>query len=155
MGRKKHVVGVVFTLLLLGVFALSAVFVATLGAEVYRSVTAKMQANFDTRTSLVYLAEKVRQSGGGFGVRDLDGRSALVMREEYGGETYETWIYVSDGTLFETTVGSGVSVKPGGGQAIMALRSMDFEIDGALVRVTSVNDAGDEETLTLNGRSGA
>jgi hypothetical protein len=155
MGRKKHVVNAVFTLLLLGVFALSVVSVAALGVQVYRSSAAKMQANFDTRTSLIYIAEKVRQNGGaGFGVREVAGQPALVIEEEYGSGTYETWIYVTDGTLFETTVKSGAEVSPGGGQAIMDLKSVDFKVDGKLVRITSVNSAGDEESLTLRGRSG-
>jgi hypothetical protein len=154
MGRKKHVVSMVFTLLLLGVFAFLALFVATLGAQVYRSSAAKMQANFDTRTSLVYIAEKVRQSGGGgLGVREVAGRPALVIEEEHDDRTYETWIYVAEGTLFETTVESGAPVKPGGGQAIMDMRSMDFNVDGALLRITSVNSAGNEEHLTLSGRN--
>jgi uncharacterized protein YpmB len=157
MGKRKHVINVMFTLLLLGVFALSALFVAVLGAQVYQSSAEKMQANFDTRTSLVYIAEKVRQSTGtGFDVRETGGASAFVITEKYDdGKTYETWIYVSDGKLMEATVEAGGEVAPGNGQAIMDMKAMDFELDGDLVRITSVNGAGDEESLTLSRRSGA
>jgi hypothetical protein len=199
MGKKKHVVNVMFTVLLLGVFALSVVFVSVLGAEVYQSSAAKMQANFDTRTSLVYIAEKVRQSAStNFDVRELDGdqssdldgdlsddpdgdlsgvpgadqsddldgdlsddpgdgsdgNPALVITEKYDDkETYETWIYVWGGKLYETTIRQGDEIQPGGGQAIMDMKSMDFKVDGELVRITSVNDAGDEESLTIGRRS--
>jgi hypothetical protein len=144
-----------FTLLLLGVFALSAIFVAALGAQVYRSSAAKMQSNFDTRASLVYIAEKVRQStGSGFDARDIDGRPALVITEKYDdGKSYETWIYVSGGKLREMTVEAGSEARPGNGQAIMDMQSMDFKLDGDLVRITSVNAAGSEESLTLYRRS--
>jgi len=155
MGKKKHVVNVMFTVLLLGVFALSVVFVSVLGAEVYQSSATKMQANFDTRTSLVYIAEKVRQSAStDFDVRTLGDDSALVITEKYNDQqTYETWIYVSKGKLYETTVTKGDEIQPGGGQAIMDMKSMDFKVDGELVRITSVNDAGDEESLTIGRRS--
>jgi hypothetical protein len=144
-----------FTLLLLGVFALTAIFVAVLGAQVYRSSAEKMQANFDTRTSLVYISEKVRQSTGtNFEVRDMGGQSALVITEDYdNGQTYETWIYAYDGKLRETTINAGSEMEPGTGQTIMDMKSMDFDVDGSLVKITSVNDAGDEESLTLSRRS--
>jgi hypothetical protein len=144
-----------FTLLLLGVFALTAIFVAVLGAQVYRSSAETMQANFDTRTSLVYISEKVRQSTGtNFEVRDAGGQSALVITEDYdNGQTYETWIYAYDGKLRETTISAGSEMEPGTGQAIMDMKSMNFDVDGSLVKITSVNDSGDEESLTLSRRS--
>jgi uncharacterized protein YpmB len=155
MGKRKHIVNVLFTLLLLGVFALSAIFVAVLGAQVYKSSAAKMQANFDTRTSLVYIAEKVRQSTGtDFDVRDISGQSALVITEKYDdGQAYETWIYAYDGKLCEATVTAGNEMQPGDGQSIMDMKAMDFEINGDIVKVTSVNDAGEEESLTITRRS--
>ena len=38
-------------------FAMSALFVAAIGANVYANSAKKMQSNYDTRTSIVYLAE--------------------------------------------------------------------------------------------------
>jgi hypothetical protein len=144
-----------FTLLLLGVFALTAIFVAVLGAQVYRSSAVKMQANFDTRTSLIYIAEKVRQSAGAdFGVEEIDDSSALVVTEAYDdGNTYETWIYVYDGKLYEATVDAGSDMRAGSGQAIMDMKSMDFKLDGNLVKITTVNSEGDEESLALSRRN--
>jgi hypothetical protein len=154
MGKKKHIVNVIFTLLLLGVFALSAISVAVLGAQVYRSSAEKMRSNFDTRTSLVYIAEKVRRStGGDFDVRGIADGTALVIMERYEDSTYETWIYAYGGKLRETTVREGATVHPDGGQEIMDMRSMDFEADGDMVKITSVNEAGEEESLTLSRRS--
>jgi hypothetical protein len=34
----------------------------------------------------------------------------------------------------------------------MDMKSMDFDVDGSLVKITSVNDAGDEESVTLSRR---
>jgi hypothetical protein len=155
MGKRKHIVNLVFTVLLLGVFALAAVVVAVLGAQVYRSSADKMQSNFDTRTSLVYIAEKLRQSAStNFDVKDIGGSESLVISEKYSdGGSYETWIYEYDGRLYEATVVAGDEVQPGTGQSIMNMDSMNFDVDGNLVKITTVNEAGDEESLTLSRRS--
>ncbi|MDR0596371.1 MAG: DUF4860 domain-containing protein [Clostridiales Family XIII bacterium] len=158
MGKKKHVANVLFTVLLLGVFALSAIFVSLLGAEVYQSSAAKMQANFDTRTSLVYIAEKLRQSASSdFSVREIEGGgSALVVTERYDNrKTYETWIYAWKGKLREATVEAGADISAGGGQEIMDMKSMSFEMDGKLVRITSINSAGERKSLAIGRRGGS
>jgi hypothetical protein len=155
MGKRKHIVNLVFTVLLLGVFALAAVVVAVLGAQVYRSSAEKMQSNFDTRTSLVYIAEKLRQSAStNFEVKDIGGSESLVISEKYSdGGNYETWIYAYGGKLYEATVVSGNNVTPGMGQSIMNMDSMNFDVDEGLVKITTVNESGDEESLTLGRRS--
>ena len=154
MGKKKHIVNMLFTVLLLGVFALAAIFVAVIGAEVYQSSSIKMQANFDTRTSLVYIAEKVRQSAStDFDVREVAGNDALVITEIYDDEReYETWIYVADGKLNEATVTKGTEVDRRKGQSIMDMNSMDFEVSGNLVTITIENTNGETESLTVGRR---
>jgi hypothetical protein len=146
-----------FTVALLGVFALAAIFVAVLGAQVYRSSAQKMQSNFDTRTSLVYIAEKVRQNAGeDYSVRDLNGNSALVLTEQYESQgkqkDYETWIYVANGKLYEALIQAGKAPNAGEGQSIMDMERMDFSLDGALLTVTVRNDSGDTESITLSRR---
>ena len=59
--RQNHFIDVLFTLGLLCVFAASALAVVLIGAHVYQSTAADMDANYTTRTSLSYVAEKVRQ----------------------------------------------------------------------------------------------
>jgi hypothetical protein len=146
-----------FTVALLGVFALASVFVAVLGAQVYRSSAQKMESNFDTRTSLVYSAEKVRQNAGeDYSVRDMNGHGALVLEEQYdteeGQKNYETWIYVADGKLYEALIQAGKTPGNGEGQSIMDMNEMAFSIEGALLTVTIKNDNGDTDSMTLSRR---
>ncbi|MDR2157426.1 MAG: DUF4860 domain-containing protein [Clostridiales Family XIII bacterium] len=154
MGKRRHVVNLMFTITLLGVFALSALSVAVIGAQVYAHSADRLRANFDTRTSLVYIAEKFRQCPGGrYAIEKVGDSDALVLTEQYGGQDYESWIYAHDGKMYELFVKSGNRVSPGDGQQIMTLRSMTMKRDGALLIVTVVNSGGNEESLTLSGRT--
>jgi hypothetical protein len=97
VGKKKHAINIILTVTLLGVFALAALTVAVLGAHVYESSADLMKSNYDTRTSLIYLSEKVRQAGDGeLSVGSVGKNDALLIDEEIEGETYHTYIYVYD-----------------------------------------------------------
>ena len=60
--QKGHVVDFLFTLALFCVFAASALMVVIIGANVYRQTVDRMNGNYDSRTSLTYLTEKIRQN---------------------------------------------------------------------------------------------
>ena len=156
IGKKKHSVNMMFTVLLLGIFAMAAIFVAVLGAKVYANSADKMHANFDTRTSLVYLSEKIRTSqGDNFTVRSLDdGTTALVLTEEVRGTVYESWIFVSNDRLCEITVAEGDKVLPGIAQQIMDLKSFNAIIHDHGVEITVITLAGDTNTTYIHGRTG-
>jgi hypothetical protein len=77
--------------------------VVMLGADIYRKGVDDMQRNFDSRTSLSYLATKLRQGdeAGGILVTELEGCPALVLEETINGTLYRTWIYSYEGSLRE------------------------------------------------------
>jgi hypothetical protein len=154
LGKRKHFINLMFTVTLLGVFALAAITVAMMGASVYQSSAEKMQANFDTRTSLVYISEKVRQSPqSDYEIRDMDGHDALVLKETYKGRTYETWIYVEDGELHELLAEAGKDISEAGGQTIMDLQDLSFEDNGRTLTISVINNSGEAQSLTLGRRS--
>lgn len=144
-----------FTVLLLGLFALTAIFVAVMGVKVYANSAEKMQANFDTRTSIVYLSEKIRTCpDDGFSVRELNGATALVLSEEVDGHNYESWLFVADGKLCECTVSEGGTILPGAAQHIMPLESFDAQLVSGGIELTVVTAAGDRDTTFISGRTG-
>ena len=57
--NQKHFIDVLFTLGLLCVFAASALAVVLIGAHVYKTTAADMDANYTTRTSLSYIAKEI------------------------------------------------------------------------------------------------
>ena len=155
MGKKSYSVNMLFTILLLGVFALTAIFVAVMGAKVYANSADKMQANFDTRTSLVYLSEKIRTCpGDGFSIGDVGGNTALVLSEEIGGVLYESWVFVDEGQLYEATVISGDAVSTAAAQKIMPLNSLEASLKDGGVEITVTTAAGDVNTTFVYGRTG-
>ncbi|MCL2492565.1 MAG: DUF4860 domain-containing protein [Clostridiales bacterium] len=144
-GRKSHSMNLVFVILLLGVFAIAAVFTAVLGAKIYESGTQKMQDNFDMRTSVIYLSEKIRTAGsaGDISTRDLPGiGKALVISETVNGQGFESWIFVADGQLCESVVAAGDTPLPGAAQQIMPLTSFQVTKESGGVSLTVVTAPG-------------
>ena len=142
-----------FTIALLCIFALSAIFVATMGAKVYENSAGKLQENFETRTSLVYLSEKIRTcSEGTADVRDLDGNNALVITTKYEGSTYESWIYVYEGQLREATKAEGITLDPRAGQVIMELSDLTLEKTNKGVTISVTTTEGHTHTTTISRR---
>ena len=144
-----------FTILLLGIFALTAIFVAVMGAKVYANSADKMHANFETRTSLVYLSEKIRTNPhDDFDIREVDGNTALVITQQFGDHAFESWIFVADERLCETTVVQGDTVFPGTAQQIIPLKSLDLQLKNGGIEITVVTVAGDKNSTFISGRTG-
>ena len=144
-----------FTVTLLGVFALTALLVAMMGARVYSHSADKMQDNFDTRTSLVYLSEKIRQyPGNDLSITEVDGNQALRLAKEADGIRYETWIYVYEGGLYEANVPEGTIIVPGEqGQWLMALKTMDITYSDNLLMISVEGRSGEKNSICISSRT--
>jgi len=154
VGKKKHSVNILFTLMLLGIFTLTAVFVVIMGAKVYANSADKMYANFDTRTSIVYLSEKIRTCpGDNYSINEIDGKTALVLSEEIGGKIYESWVFVSGDKLCEAMISKGDKVLPSAAQHIMPLKSLDAVLRDGGIEITVVTVAGDVNTTFISRRT--
>lgn len=142
---KGHLVDLLFTLALFCVFAASSFFVVLIGANVYRSTVRGMNHNFNVRTSLSYVCEKVRQNDTAGAVRldTLDSISALVLTQDYDGTAYETWIYPYNGSLMELFTQKGNAIDPSGGNPIMDVPSFTMEqLNGHLYRFSVTDEYG-------------
>ncbi|MDR3307731.1 MAG: DUF4860 domain-containing protein [Coriobacteriales bacterium] len=134
------------------VYAVSALILCVLGANIYKDTTATMHENYDLRTGVLYVAEKTRQNDVAEGVRvdTLNGADALVFTEQRTGKGYETWIFVDKGVLYEEMVASGSAVQITAGQAIMPMRSMALDlVDGNLLTVSFILESGEESHIQL------
>ncbi|MDD3193197.1 MAG: DUF4860 domain-containing protein [Oscillospiraceae bacterium] len=154
--QKDHVVDFLFTLALFCVFAASALMVVVIGANVYKQTVKSMDDNYDSRTSLTYVAEKVRQNDAADAVKiDRVGDStALVLSQQTGAGTYETWIYVYDGYLREVFVAQGAPVKETDGQPIKEQESFSVEKDGSRLTLTAGGEGGETRQMTVFLRCG-
>ncbi len=150
---KRHTFVSVWLSLALGlVFALCALFVVLFGADVYTSVLSDSSANDLNRTATLYIANKVRQSDvkSGVAVGEVEGDTALVLREMVDGEPVLTYLYLYDGNLCEVSAVEGTSITKGSGQPVMPLNTFALLMDKTgLIRVSLSDRSGHSAELVL------
>ena len=151
--QRSHIVDVLFVLALFGVFALSALVLTSIGADVYRHTVQNMQTNYETRTAASYLEEKVRR-GNSPEIVSFSGVEALSLPEEIAGTAYTTMLYYHDGYLRElysradSDLGNDILSA---GQKITELGGMSLEpLDDSMIRVTLTLTDGQTQTLLLH-----
>ena len=95
--QEKHfIVDILFVLALFGVFAVSALALVTIGADVYQHTVEDMSVNYDSRTAVSYIMEKVRQSdtADSISLTTLEDVPALCMFSEIDEDTYLSLIHI-------------------------------------------------------------
>ena len=158
MDRKnRHSIDTVFVLVLFAVFAVSVLMVLMLGVSSYNDITDRMEDNYENRTAAAYIAEKMRQSGGGdcVYIGQYSGCEALIFEETIDGEDYATYIYHCDGKVREMFTFKDNYLEPETGEAIVDAKGMSLEIvDDDLIRVTVEMDDDSCSSVLLNMRGG-
>lgn len=126
--NKKHTIDLLFPIALFFGLAASSLIVVLLASRIYQNNMELSQANYESRTALSYVNEKIRQSDehGAVSLGIFDGQDALVIDQTYDGQQYYTYIYEYDGYLRELFIGDGVSANAADGREILEVR--DFEI---------------------------
>ena len=128
---RRHPVDLFCLLLLLLLFALSAMLIAVLGSSVYRRILDRTDRTQDSRLVCAYLTQKIRQLNhvGGLSVETRDGVPVLSLSEEVNGAKYDTLLYCMDGELRELLYPEdGDAVSLSAGTEIMPLISLSFTI---------------------------
>jgi len=158
--EKNFIVDILFVLALFGLFAVSALMLVTIGANVYQHTIEDMDNNYDARVVSTYLAEKLRQCDlllddeSSVAVSDLEGSPALVLSQEMGGELYDTYLYYHDGYLKELLMKRGNDTggdSRGAGQEIIELQ--DFSLAWAaddLLEIHLVTASGESREIYLS-----
>lgn len=98
-----------FVFLLIGMYAIFSLLLVLVGAGVYQGIANDADHNSQMRTSLSYIASKVRagDEAGAVIVEYQDDKPILVLRQRYADEAYKTRIYFlpghegSSGALYE------------------------------------------------------
>lgn len=128
--RKNHVIDILFPISLYFVFAVSALTVLLLATNVYQTATKHSTLNYTAETTLSYLTEKIHQNdtAGSVSVGTFDGRQSLILKQNYNGTQYLTYIYVNDNNLMELYAKEGSTVSAESGKIILPLKSLDMEM---------------------------
>ncbi|GAB6108836.1 DUF4860 domain-containing protein [Fusibacter bizertensis] len=98
-------------MMLLLLFGLGIFMLAAASTSSYQTLVSDKDDNESLRIASSYIITKLRQNDQFESVeianKGLEGKDALVIKEELAGDLYETWIYESNGVLREVTVLSG------------------------------------------------
>ncbi len=140
--QKKQTIDIFFVLTLFCLYTLSSLFLAIIGANIYEQNVAASEANYNIRTSALYVTEKARQSElqGSVRIDKFEDNDALVLSRTVSEQVFETWIYVDDGYLNEILVPAGTQLIPGIGQKIMPLQNMTLALVDVAFLEISVTD---------------
>lgn len=151
--RFHHVIDFLFAAALFGVFLVSSVMVIAVGAGAYRNITEKSQEDYTLRTSLSYVNEKLRQadSNGALSVGTVGDNTALMLTQDYDGESYTTYIYEYNGSLCELFTKSDAPADPDYGTPLLTLSDFGIErLADALYRVSITTEDGMTSSLLLH-----
>lgn len=145
--QKKHMVDLLFPIALFLVLAASSLFLVILAANVYRNSVAMEENNYESRTCLSYVTEKIRQSdvNGGVETGTFDGIPCLILRQTFGEQSYVTYLYSYEGQLCELFIQEGVSMQAGDGQKILEVH--DFcvtETEKGIFKISCSDEDGKE-----------
>jgi len=165
-GSGRSISGV-FVFLLIGMYALFSLLLVLIGAGVYQRITDTAETNAQVRTSLSYIASKVRagDEAGAVAVERIDGVAVLAFGQSYDGELYITRIYYladeegQGGALYEMAMlddGEPVDLEDlWGGDPITEISAFDVRLaDGGLELSVTMPD-GTEQSMYLRLRSQA
>ncbi len=156
-GKKAFMVGLISMVFLLGIFAVASLFLINIGVQVYKNVVIANNDNFELRTSLSYLATRVRQADqtGMVEIREEDGIKILVLGEENEDGEFETCLYFWDGFLYEHFMEKGGYFEPGYGMETFEVESliMEQKASGQLY-FRATGGGGDTEELYMTLRAG-
>lgn len=142
MEKRRHIIDVLFIVILIGAFALFSVTLVVLGANVYKKTVSSNQQAYQIRTASLYFDQKIHQADRRNALslnRLKTGQQALVLTKD----DYETWIFLADGQLRETTVKKGTEVTERFGQPVLSLQDLEFTLTrDHLLRITAVSPEG-------------
>ena len=155
-GSGRSVSGV-FVFLLIAMFTLFSLLLVLIGAGVYQRVTDVADVNAQMRTSLSYIASKVRagDEAGAVAVEEIGGLPVLVLGEEF----YTRIYYLPDsqpkgGALYELySMDDSESVDLADGEAISEIAAFDVRLAAGGLELSVTMPGGVEQSLYLRLRS--
>ena len=148
--QENHIIDLLFVIALFCIFALSAIFLISIGSDIYGKTVSYMESNFNSRTSFAYITEKIRQSDAqdAISVGELEGEPALLIHQIQNETSYITYIYEHDGFLKELMTRADTPLGPSAGQNIIEIT--DFRLTQVSERLFSFQiTAAGAESCTL------
>jgi type II secretory pathway pseudopilin PulG len=160
--KGNALIELIMVMVLLIIFGASISILIFAGGETQQRIIAEKNARIDARVALNYMNMYIRQHDGADRIsvahNDYTGENAILVRtrEDWGG--YDTWIFWSEGIIYECIVDPGE--QPSVAFSFVIAEVMGFEVDqesdgsiSVTVRYT-VNDREEEMQSFIFLRSG-
>lgn len=127
---KKHIIDLLFPIILFMVLAVSACMVIALSVKIYENTVEHSYRNHQARIALSYISEKLHQtdSSSMIELESWETGNVLTIRQIYHDDTYYTYLYFYDHTLRELFVREGVTFSLSDGKEILDLKDFSIEI---------------------------
>ncbi len=139
-----------FVFVLLALFAIMSVMLVLFGAQMYRGVVERMDANNSKRILYSYVRSMVRaqDSYNSVRVEETGGVTALGLHEMIDGTEYVTWIYEYEGMLNEQFTRADSGLVPDHGVEIIEVQEFIPVLEGNLLTMKLTGQNG--ETVTVD-----
>ena len=152
--RNKSVVDFLFILALFGAFAITALFVVLFGSRVYKTTVSNMNTNYEKRTAMSYLTEKIRSHDytGGVDVSDVSAgngsgdHTVLKLYQTEGDRRYVTYLFLADGYLREYTADEKYDFDYSSGADILAVDDFSVKKESDSLYRFNITDTNGEKT---------
>ena len=158
-GQKKQLpprrIQNVFIFLLLAIFAISAIFLTALSAQVYRDTVEVSGRNNAARIAAAVVRGAVYgEDSGNASVRDEGGVPVLTFTENYDGEIYLRRLYCAAGSLRESLMSADAEFDPESGEELMDMASFTPVLSGRMLTCRAVLPDGAEQEVSVCLRAG-
>ncbi|HCT65479.1 MAG TPA: hypothetical protein DIC60_09495 [Lachnospiraceae bacterium] len=147
---KKHSIDVFFVLCIFLAFALSLSGLLIVGARTYQGITKNTEDNYQLRTSLLYVSNKIKafNEDGMVYKGQFNGTDALFMKENIDGISYITKIYAYEGELYELFSEADNDLDAVSGTKITDVESFEVtEIKNNLLKITVKSPQGNYNSI--------
>ncbi len=144
--RNKSIVDFLFILALFGAFAITALFVVLFGARIYESTVNNMNSNYEKRTAMSYVTEKIRSHDYTDGVNVDETGSILKLYQTTGDKKYVTYLFVADGYLKEFTADEDYDFDYKAGTKILAIKDFSVKKENDSLYRFNITDTNGEKT---------
>ena len=154
--QKKNSWSTLSALMMLSLFSIAILFALLSGAGVYSRLTKQTQVHYDSRTTIQYIATKIRQasSSDAVNVSSFHGKDALCITQSIDNTDYITRIYCYDGYLMELFTIDADGFSPEDGEKILPAEDLRITCQDSLVVITLTNADGSARQLKLTLRNG-
>ncbi len=145
----RHIIDSIAGLLVYGIFAVCILAVLLSGAKVYGRIVARDNTAYESRTSIQYIATKLRQAETPYSVDIISENGIPVLRfQDMESEVLcYSYIYCYDGYMRELYALADAGFEPDAGEKLMKASSVDIRVEGDMLTVTITGEDGRNRQL--------